>query len=86
MNIDIPTGQHGQHGKAKVIIKNTTKLARLRARTGRSLELVSRELNNTGFKCSLASLIRWENGKSMKIDTARALASYYNVPLDEVVG
>ena len=80
MDIKIPTS------KAKVIIKGNTKLARLRARTERSLEKVCRELNNTGFACSLASLIRWENGKSMKIDTARALASYYGVKIDEVVG
>jgi len=62
-----------------------TKLSRLRAKTGRSLEKVARELNNTGFTCSVASLIRWEGGASMKVDTARALASYYGVKVDEVV-
>ena len=82
MDIQIPTG------KAKVIIKaeNGTKLARLRARTGKSLEKTVRALNIQGLECSLASLIRWENGTPLKLDTARSLASYYGVKIDEVVG
>jgi transcriptional regulator with XRE-family HTH domain len=83
MNIKLQTG------KAKVIIKDKpaqTKLQRLRLAKGASVELVHRDLNNMGFKCSLGSLMRWESGKSLKLDTALALASYYGVRIDEIIG
>lgn len=63
-----------------------TKLSQLREKKGLSLEKVCRDLNNQGLECSIASLNRWEKGKSIKMHVAQVLALYYKVPMDEIIG
>lgn len=63
-----------------------SKLSMLLTKHGKTIASVHRDLVRSGKDISLQTLYNVQNGDNVKINTARMLADYFNVTIDEVVG